>query len=100
MVELIKEYADQNTPDILTGKENECISDFIPTSSKFYCLPKIHKSKEIQKIMKETPTEYLKLPEPPIIPGRPIVGGPNCPTNKLSNLMDLILKPLVYKVKS
>ena len=50
--------------------------------------------------MKETPTEYPKLPEPPIIPGRPIVGGPNCPTNKLSNLMDLILKPLVYKVKS
>ena len=100
VMELIKEYADQNTPDILTEKENECISDFIPSSSKFYCLPKIHKSKEIQKIMKETPTEYLKLPEPPIIPGRPIVGGPNCPTNKLSNLMDLILKPLVYKVKS
>ena len=100
VMELIKEYADQNTPDILTGKENECISDFIPTSSKFYCPPKIHKSKEIQKIMKETPTEYLNLPEPPIIPGRPIVGGPNCPTNKLSNLMDLILKPLVYKVKS
>ena len=50
--------------------------------------------------MKETPTECLKLPEPPIIPGRPIVVGPNCPTNKLSNLMDLILKPLVHKVKS
>ena len=59
---LIKEYADQNTPDILTEKENECISDFIPTSSKFYYLPKIQKSKEIHKIMKETPTEYLKMP--------------------------------------
>ena len=44
---LIKEYVDQNRPYILTEKENECISDFIPTSSKFYCLPKIHKSKEI-----------------------------------------------------
>ena len=95
VMELIKEYADQNTPDVLTEKENECISDFIPTSSIFYCLPKIHKNKEIQKIGKETPTEYLKMPEQPIIPGRPIVGGPNCPTNKLSNLMDLILKPLV-----
>ena len=98
VMELMKEYADQNTPDIL--KENECISDFIVTSSKFYCLSKIHKSKEIQKIMKEAPTEYLKMPEPPIIPGRPIVGGPNCPNDKLSNLVDLILKPLVYKVKS
>ena len=48
--------------------------------------------------MKETPTEYLKISEPPIIKGRPIVGGPNCPTNKLSNLIDLILKPLVYKL--
>ena len=49
VMELIKEYADQNRPDILTEKENECISDFIPACSKFYCLPKIHKSKEIQK---------------------------------------------------
>ena len=62
VMELIKEYADQNTPDILTKKENECISDFTLTSSKFYCLPKIHKSKKIKKIMKETPTEYLKTP--------------------------------------
>ena len=100
VMELTKEYADQNAPDIITEKENECISDFIPTSSKFYCLPKIHKSKEIQTVMKETPTEYLKMPEPPIIPGRPIVGRPNCSTNNLSNLMDLILKPLVYKVES
>ena len=49
VMEHIKEYADQNTPDILTEKENECISDFIPTSSKFYRLPKIHKSKETKK---------------------------------------------------
>ena len=98
--DLIKEYADQNTPDILTKKENECISNLNHTSNKFYCLPKMRESKEIQKIMKETPTEHLKMPEPPVIPGRPIVGGPNCPTNKLSNLMGLILKPLVYKVKS
>ena len=40
------------------------------------------------------------MPEPPDIPGRPTVGGPSCPTNKLSNLMDLILKPLVFKVRS
>ena len=92
VMELIKEYSDHNTPDILTKKENERIGDFVLTSGKFYCLPKKHKSKEIQKIMKETPTEYLKIPEPQMIPGRPIVGGPNCPTNKLSNLMDMILK--------
>ena len=42
----------------------------------------------------------VKMPEPPSIPGRPIVGGPNCPTHKLSNLLDLILKPMAFKVKS
>ena len=40
------------------------------------------------------------MSEPPSIPGRPIVGGPNCLTHKLSNLLDLILKPLAFQVKS
>ena len=100
VMEIIKECADEYTPDVLTEKENEHISEFSPTSSKFYCLPKIHKSKEIEKIMEERPADHLKMPEPPNIPGRPIVGGPNCPKNKLSNLMDLILKPLVFKVRN
>ena len=100
VMEIIKEYADEYTPDVLTEKENEYISEFSPISSKFYCLPKIHKSKEIEKIMGERPADNLKMPEPQNIPGRPIVGSPNCPTNKLSNLMDLILKPLVFKVRS
>ena len=82
------------------GKEHEYICDFIPTSSKFYCLPKIHKSEEIKRIMEERPTKCLKMSEPPSIPGRPIVGGPNCLTHKLSNLLDLILKPLAFQFKS
>ena len=43
------------------GKENEYICDFIPTRSKFYSLPKIHKSEEIERIMEERPTKYLKM---------------------------------------
>ena len=100
VMEIIKEFADEYTPEVLTEKENEYICDFIPTSSKFYCLPKIHKSEEIKRIMEGRPTKYLKMSEPPSIPGRPIVGGPNCPTHKLSNLLDLTLKPLAFQVKS
>ena len=74
-----------NTPSILTAKENEYISDFVPSSSKIHCLPIIHKNEEIKRIMEKKPTRYLKMPEPLSIPGRPIVGGPNCPTHKLSN---------------
>ena len=47
VMEIIKEFADEYTPEVLTEKENEYICDFISTSSNFCCLPKIHKSKEI-----------------------------------------------------
>ena len=100
VMEIIKEFADEYTPEVLMEKENEYIRDFIPTSSKFYCLPKFQKSEEIKRIMEERPTKYLKMSEPPSIPGRPTVGGPNCLTHKLSNLLDLILKPLAFQVKS
>ena len=100
VMEIIKEFVDEYTPEFLTEKENEYISDFILTSSKFYCLPKIQKSEEIKRIMVERPIKYLKMSEPPSIPGRPIVGGPNCPTHKLSNLLDFILKSLAFQVKS
>ena len=69
VMEIIKEYADECTPDVLTEKENEYISEFSPTSSKFYCPPKIHKRKEIEKIMQERPADHLKMPEPPNTPG-------------------------------
>ena len=100
VLEIVKEHADEKTPNILTAKENEYISDFVPSSSKFYCSPKIHRNEEIKRIMEEKPTRYLKMPEPPSIPRRPIVGGSNCSTHKLSNLLDLILKPMAFKVKS
>ena len=44
--------------------------------------------------MKDRPADHLKMLDPPNILGRPIVGGINFPTNKLSNLMDLIPQQL------
>ena len=84
VMEIIKEFTDEYIPEVVTEKEYIC--DFIPTSSKFYCLPKIHKSEEIKRIMEERPTKYLKMSELSI-PRRPIVGSPNCLTHKLSNLL-------------
>ena len=84
-MEIIKEYADEYTPDVLTEKENDYISEFSPTSSKFYCLPKIHKNKEIEKIMEERSADHLKIPEAPNIPRRPIVGGPSCQHTQKTN---------------
>ena len=31
---------------------------------------------------------------------RPIVAGPNCPTRRLSNLVDILLKPFLIHIKS
>jgi hypothetical protein len=48
-------------------------------TARFYLLPKIHKKN---------------------IPGRPIVSATGCPTEKLSQLIDQILNPLVVKTSS
>ena len=48
-MELIKEYADQNTPDILTEKENECISDFIRPVASFTAYRKYTRAKKSKK---------------------------------------------------
>ena len=70
---------------------------FISTSN-FYVLPKIHKSKIIQEAIKVQNSEYVKIYEPPNLTVRPIVAGPNCPTRCLSNLVDILLKPFLYQI--
>ena len=42
----------------------------------------------------------MTLLNPEDLPFRPIVAGPNCPTSRLSNLIDIILKPLISHVTS
>ena len=49
VLEIVKEHADENTPNIVTANENEYISDFVPSSSKFYCLPKFIKIKKLKE---------------------------------------------------
>ena len=44
--------------------------------------------------------EYLKVENPPEVPSRPIVAGPNSPTQRLSIFLDIILRPLTEKVTS
>lgn len=84
----------------LTKDEANFITNFEPSTSNFYGLPKIHKSKYIQNAIKEQQSEYIQIERPKDLPFRPIVAGPNCPTSRLSNLLDIILKPLTKNVKS
>ena len=50
-------------------------------TSIFYMLPKIHKNRDNP-------------------PGRPIVSSNDCPTEKISQMIDIILKPLIVQNKS
>ena len=69
-------------------------------TSHFYGLPKIHKSKLIKDECNKINSEYLELIDPDDLIFRPIVAGPACETYRLSNLIDILLKPYIQKVKS
>ena len=86
--------------NVLEEHEIEYLTEFRPSTSNFYVLPKAHKSKIIINLVEETSVEYLKIENPPEIPSRPIVAGPNSPTHRLSIFLDIILQLLTEKVTS
>ena len=74
--------------------------DFDFKSSNFYGLPKIYKSDLIRNKCSEIQSDYLELKDPSDLQFRPIVAGPVCETHRLSNLIDILLKPFIKQVKS
>ena len=84
----------------LLKEEQDFLTKFSFSTSNFYGLPKIHKSKIIQGATQVQSSEYVKIYEPPDLTLRPIVAGPNCPTRRLSNLVDILLKPFLIYIKS
>ena len=84
----------------LTKKELNYILDFEIKTSSLYGLPKIHKSKLIKEKCKTTKGDYLELLDPDDLTFRPIIAGPSCETHRLSNLLDILLKPFLQKVNS
>ena len=83
-----------------TKKEMECLSDSKFTTSCFYGLPKVHKSKLIANAIEIQNTEVINCKKPVDLKLRPIVAGTKCPTRNLSNLLDKALKPLIKHIKS
>ena len=85
---------------VLTEKEKDFLTDYEYSESNFYGLPKIHKSRQIKEAIKSQCSEYIICPYPEDLTFRPIVGGPSAPTQRLSHLLDILLKPLCSGVKS
>jgi hypothetical protein len=63
-------------------------------TSNFYGLPKVHKREVISNAILEQHTECIKIFNLNDLKFRPIVGGPNCITQRLSHFIDIILKKL------
>ena len=84
----------------MTRHEIAYLLDFDFKSSNFYGLPKIHKSDLIRNKCSEIQSDYLELKDPSDLQFRPIVAGPVCETHRLSNLIEIILKPFIKQVKS
>ena len=84
----------------MTEKEKDYLVNFTHKTSNFYGLPKVHKSEIITEQIKLPNKEYITALEPRDLKLRPIAAGPNCPTERLSTLLDIILKPLVKHIRS
>lgn len=95
----IKTFVKQHK-DILTEKETDYLTKFESKTSNFYGLPKVHKSSQITETVLKMKTDYIECNRPEDLKMRPIVGGPNCPTHRLSNFIDILLKPFLKHVQS
>ena len=59
-----------------------------------------HKSKILQKAIKQQNKDLTTISEPKDVKLKIIVGGPKCPTRRLVSFLDIILKPLTKHFKS
>ena len=93
----------------LTKKHKACLNDqeikYINNknewkSSNIYVSPKIHKNETIISQIELNNTEYIHMAVPPDLKGRPIIAGPACPTQRLSEALEKILSPIVIYIKS
>ncbi len=86
--------------DDLYKDEMDYLTNFESKTSNIYGLPKIHKSKSIIKAISEQKNTCVWTPRPEDLTFRPIIAGPACPTHRLSNLLDILLQPLLVHVPS
>ena len=85
----------------MTEKEFDYLLNFEVKTSNFYGLPKVHKSKQINEKCKSANSGYVEITDKiSDLKLRPIVAGPSCHTHRLSNLIDVLLRPYTEHVTS
>jgi hypothetical protein len=82
-------------------KEYDYFTNFEAKQRNFYALPTIHKSKHInEKCSTQQSSTIINMTNVIDLKVRPIVAGPSCQTHRLSNLLDILLRPLTKFVRS
>lgn len=84
----------------LKEEEKDFLLRFDSKGSNLYGLPKIHKSKLIKEAIESQNADQIIIKSPDDLKFRPIVAGPVCPTSRLSQLIDCIIKDLPQDTKS
>ncbi|XP_061193752.1 uncharacterized protein LOC133201982 [Saccostrea echinata] len=88
----IKQLVSGPSSGNMTAKEKDYLTNFDTSESQFYGLPKVHKSSEIKNAIHAQKGEYICCPNPEDLSFRPIVGGPNCSTQRLSHIYPDLLQ--------
>ena len=78
---------------ILTNNKYNFLMKRCHKISNFYMLPKLHKSKEINKIIEIKCTEYIQIDEDILKEGWLIVAGPVFHLSGISEILHCIIKP-------
>lgn len=86
--------------DCLTEKEMDYLINFEMKSSNSYGLPKVHKSEKNKATCEQNISHYVDVHYVNDLKLRPIVAGSACQTHRLSNSLDILLRPLTKRVKS
>lgn len=82
--------------ECLHEDERKFLTKFESRYSKFYILPKIHKSQVIKTLCENNSSEYVDIGScPSDLVSRPIVSNIESPTSHLSHLIDRLLNPFV-----
>ena len=79
----------------LTKKEVDYLTKFQWQSSNIFCTPKVQKRKIIQKAIALSTDDYIEVFQLEDLKARPIVSDTESPTERLSCLIENLLKPIV-----
>ena len=83
-----------------TEPEWKFLNDKHHEVANFYMLPKIRKSIIIESAINTQNSEIIGIFKSNDLKLKPVVGGPRCPTRKLSQTIDILLKTFLKHIKS